>query len=483
MDITHATLKELSTQLQSGALTSEQIVTVFLKQIETHNTELKALLGVAEDALDQAKTIDARRKAGESLHPLAGIPIVLKDNILVKGWKATAGSKMLENYHASYDATVVTRLRQAGMILLGRANMDEFAMGSSTENSFFGPTKNPWDTRKVSGGSSGGSIVSVAAGFAPVALGSDTGGSVRQPASLCGIVGLKPTYGRVSRFGLMALGSSLDQISVATKTVEDAAMLLQVIEGEDKKDATTSVLEETTIPALLEPSVKGLRLGVPKEYFVEGMDSEVKSCVEEAIEQLKIAGAEIVEVSLPHTPYAIATYYLIQMSEASSNLGRYDGVRYGYSSQAGTLKQSYEQTRETGFGAEVKRRILLGTFALSAGYYDAYYKKASQVRTLIKQDFDQAFTQVDALLTPTSPSVAWNLGEKFEDPLAMYLSDIYTVSVNLATVPALSLPCGFAHDLPVGLQVIARPFDEQMLYRVGMTYQTMTDWHTKTSFV
>src|SRR3989339_1039147 len=398
MDITHATLKELSTQLQSGALTSEQIVTVFLKQIETHNTELKALLGVAEDALDQAKTIDARRKAGESLHPLAGIPIVLKDNILVKGWKATAGSKMLENYHASYDATVVTRLRQAGMILLGRANMDEFAMGSSTENSFFGPTKNPWDTRKVSGGSSGGSIVSVAAGFAPVALGSDTGGSVRQPASLCGIVGLKPTYGRVSRFGLMALGSSLDQISVATKTVEDAAMLLQVIEGEDKKDATTSVLEETTIPALLEPSVKGLRLGVPKEYFVEGMDSEVKSCVEEAIEQLKIAGAEIVEVSLPHTPYAIATYYLIQMSEASSNLGRYDGVRYGYSSQAGTLKQSYEQTRETGFGAEVKRRILLGTFALSAGYYDAYYKKASQVRTLIKQDFDQAFTQVDALL-------------------------------------------------------------------------------------
>ena len=480
MDMTTVTVKELSQKLSSGEWTSEQVVSAYLKQIEMQNSELNALLGVADDGIEQAKAIDDRRAKGESLHPLAGIPIVVKDNILVKGWSATAGSRMLENYKASYDATVIDRLRKAGMILLGRANMDEFAMGSSTENSHFGPSKNPWDITKVPGGSSGGSIVSVASGMAPVALGSDTGGSVRQPASLCGIVGLKPTYGRVSRYGLMALGSSLDQISVAAKTMEDAAMVMQVIEGEDVKDATTSQLEETTIPELMETSVKGLKFGVPKEYFIEGMDPEVRKRVEEAIEELKIAGAEIVEISLPHTSYAIAAYYLIQTSEANSNLGRYDGIRYGYSSQAETLVQSYERTREEGFGDETKRRIILGTFALSAGYYDAYYKKASQVRTLIKQDFDEAFKKVDAIVTPTSPSVAWNLGEKFADPLSMYLSDIYTVSVNLATVPAVSLPCGFAQDLPVGLQVIARPFDEQMLYRIGMTYQTLTDWHTRT---
>ena len=475
------TLCEISEALETKKISSEELVTESLRVIEEKNPNLQAFVEVFDDALVQAKEIDRRRAQGEALHPLAGIPIALKDNILVQGKIASAGSHMLQNYRAPYDATVTSRLKEAGLVIVGRTNMDEFAMGSSTENSHYGPTKNPWDDTRVPGGSSGGSAVAVASGMVPLALGSDTGGSVRQPASLCGISGLKPTYGRVSRRGLIALASSLDQISPCARSVEDLAWLMQVIEGQDPLDATTTVLESTSVPSLIPQNVKGFRLGVPKEYFVEGMDGEVKQKVMEAITKLEQAGAEILEVSLPHTPYALAAYYLIMPAEASSNLGRYDGLRYGYASQDQTLVGSYEQSRSEGFGAEAKRRIMLGTFALSAGYYDAYYKKATQVRAKITQDFDKVWERVDAVVCPTSPCVAWKLGEKMEDPLAMYLSDIYTLSANLATIPALSVPCGFAHDLPVGLQFMTRKFNEDFLYRLGMTYQSLTDWHTQIS--
>jgi len=474
------TIQELSASLEAKEVSSEDLVKASLKMIEEKNSTLHAFLEVFDDALAQAKEIDRRRAQGEALHPLAGIPIALKDNILVQGKMASAGSHMLENYRASYDATVTRRLKESGLVIMGRTNMDEFAMGSSTENSHYGPTKNPWDDTRVPGGSSGGSAAAVASGMVPLALGSDTGGSVRQPASLCGVCGLKPTYGRVSRLGLMALASSLDQIGPFAHRVEDLAWLMQVIEGQDPLDATSSVLEETSVSSLISPDIKGLRLGVPKEYFVDGMDTDVTQKVKEAIAVLERAGAEVSEVSLPHTSYALAAYYLIMPAEASSNLGRYDGLRYGHLLQDGTLIGTYEQSRTEGFGDEVKRRIMLGTFALSAGYYDAYYKKATQVRAKIKQDFDEVFQRVDAIVCPTSPCVAWKLGEKMEDPLAMYLSDIYTLSANLATIPALSIPCGFAHDLPVGLQFMARPFDESTLYRLGMTYQSLTDWHTQT---
>jgi aspartyl-tRNA(Asn)/glutamyl-tRNA(Gln) amidotransferase subunit A len=473
------TMRELAVALEAKEVSSEELVTQSLRTIEEKDGELHAFLEVFEDALAQAKEVDHRRAQGESLHPLAGIPMALKDNILVQGKIASAGSHMLENYRAAYDATGVERLKQASLVIVGRTNMDEFAMGSSTENSHFGPTKNPWDKARVPGGSSGGSAVAVASGMVPLALGSDTGGSVRQPAALCGVSGLKPTYGRVSRRGLIALASSLDQISPFARSVEDLVWLMQVIEGKDPLDATTSDLESISIPSLVPQDIKGLRLGVPKEYFVKGMDEEVKQRVMEAIVVLERAGAEIAEVSLPHTSYALSAYYLIMPAEASSNLGRYDGLRYGYASQGNTLAETYERSRSEGFGQEVKRRIMLGTFALSAGYYDAYYKKATQVRGLIRQDFEEVFQRVDAVVCPTSPCVAWKLGEKMEDPLAMYLSDIYTLSANLAAIPALSVPCGFAHDLPVGLQLMARPFGEDMLYRLGMTYQSLTDWHTR----
>jgi aspartyl-tRNA(Asn)/glutamyl-tRNA(Gln) amidotransferase subunit A len=357
--------------------------------------------------------------------------------------------------------------------------MDDAAMGSSTETSHWGPTKNPWDTTKVPGGSSGGSAAAVAAGFVPAALGSDTGGSVRQPASLCGVVGLKPTYGRVSRYGLIALASSLDQIGPFAHTVEDVALMLQVIEGKDPRDATSVDLTQTTIPELIEKDVSGLKLGLPKEYFLEGMDPQVKKTVLEAVDRLADAGAQIEEISLPHAPYALAAYYIIQPAEASSNLGRFDGLRYGYHSSGENLKETYERTRGEGFGREVKRRIMLGSYTLSAGYYDAYYRKALKVRSLIKKDFDDALKIVDAIVTPTSPSVAWGLGEKFNDPLTMYLSDIYTITANLATIPAMSIPCGFVGDLPVGLQIMGKPFDEYTLFRIGATYQSLTDWHTR----
>ncbi len=465
------TIRELSEALQDGTLTSEELVRTCLKKIEAENDALNAFVWVSKTAVEEAQEVDRRRAAGESLGVLAGIPIAIKDNILVEGWEITAGSQMLEGYQATYDATVVKRLKAAGMILIGRTNMDEFAMGSSTETSHYGATKNPHDRTKVPGGSSGGSAVVVAAGFVPCALGSDTGGSVRQPAALCGVVGLKPTYGRVSRFGLIPMASSLDQIGPFTQTVEDAALVMQVLEGKDAHDATSVELSATTVPELIEPDVKGLRIGLPKEYFVDGMDAEIRARIDEAVKKFEAAGAVIKEVSLSHAKYALAAYYIVAPSEITSNLGRFDGLRYGYHSQGTDLLDTYEQTRGEGFGAEVKSRIMLGSYTLSAGYYDAYYKKALQVRSLIKQDFDEAFKEVDVILTPTSPSVAWDLGAKFNDPLTMYLSDIYTITANLATIPAISIPCGTAHELPVGLQLMGKAFDEHTLYRAGMWFE------------
>lgn len=474
------TIKEAREKMEAGELTSEALVKSYLDRIESDNEELHALLSFSDQALAQAREIDARRAAGEPLGSLAGIPVVLKDNLLVEDWEVTSGSQVLEGHKGAYNATVVERLRAADAVLLGRANMDEFAMGSSNESSHYGPTKNPWDKTKVPGGSSGGSAAAVAAGFTPVALGSDTGGSIRQPASLCGVVGLKPTYGRVSRYGLMAMASSLDQIGPLTRTVEDAATVLEVVEGRDEHDATSVELSNTTVPELLEKDLTGMTLGLPKEYFIEGMDPEVKKAVMEAVAELERAGAKIVDVSLPHAEYALAAYYIIMPAEASSNLGRFDGLRYGYHSSGKDLQDTYSRSRGEGFGPEVKRRIMLGSYTLSAGYYDAYYRKALKVRSLIKKDFDEALKTVDAIVTPTSPSVAWGIGEKFNDPLTMYLSDIYTISANLATVPALSIPCGFSDGLPIGLQIMGKPFDEHTLLRIGAAYQEKTDWHLRT---
>ncbi len=465
------TIRELAKQLQNKTLTSEELVRSCLKKIEDENDALNAFIWVSPTVIDEAKEIDRRRNAGEELGVLAGIPIAVKDNILVQGWEITAGSQILENHHAAYDATVIERLKKAGAILIGRTNMDEFAMGSSTETSHYGPTKNPHDRTKVPGGSSGGSAVAVAAGFVPCALGSDTGGSVRQPASLCGVVGLKPTYGRVSRYGLIPMASSLDQIGPFTNTVDDAALVMEILEGKDENDATSIELSSTTVPEIIEPDVNGLRIGLPKEYFVEGMDEEIRARIDEAVKKFEAAGAIVKEVSLPHAQHALAAYYIVAPSEITSNLGRFDGLRYGYHSQGKDLLDTYERTRGEGFGAEVKRRIMLGSYTLSAGYYDAYYKKALQLRTLIKQDFDEALKEVDVILTPTSPSVAWDLGAKFDNPLTMYLSDIYTITANLAAIPAISIPCGTAHGLPVGMQLMGKAFDEHMLYRAGMWFE------------
>lgn len=468
------TIRELSNELKNKTLTSEALVRSCLKKIEDENEALNAFIWVSPTALDEAKAIDARRAAGEELGVLAGIPIAVKDNILVQGWEVTAGSQMLEGHMSAYNATVIERLKKAGAILIGRTNMDEFAMGSSTETSHYGPTKNPHDRSKIPGGTSGGSAAAVAAGFVPCALGSDTGGSVRQPASLCGVVGLKPTYGRVSRYGLIADVSSFDQIGPLANTVDDCALIMEVMEGKDPKDATSIDLASTTVPELIEPDVNGLRIGLPKEYFVEGMDEEIRARIDEAVKKFEAAGAIVKEVSLPHANQALAAYYILQPAEVSSNLGRFDGLRYGYHSQGNNLMDTYERTRGEGFGAEVKRRIMLGSYVLSAGYFDAYYRKAAQLRTLIKQDFDEAFKEVDVILTPTSPSVAWNLGAKFDDPLTMYLSDIYTITANLAAIPAISIPCGTAHGLPVGLQLMGRAFDEHTLYRTGMWFERNT---------
>jgi aspartyl-tRNA(Asn)/glutamyl-tRNA(Gln) amidotransferase subunit A len=471
METSFLTIKEIKNLLAEKKVTVEEVVGKTLERIKKYDHEIGAFLSVIGSPPPYSPTASFEK-------PLAGIPLAVKNNILVQGRKTTAGSKMLENYEAVYDATVIKRLHAAGAILIGETNMDEFAMGSSTETSAFFPTKNPWNTKKVPGGSSGGTAAAVAAGFVPAALGTDTGGSVRQPAALCGVVGLKPTYGRVSRYGMIAMASSLDQISPCARTVEEVAEIFSIITGPDDKDATT-VEAEAVVPELIPGEVKGLRIGLPKEYFIEGMDPEVKKAVLEAVEVLKTNGAEIQEVSLPHTEYALAVYYLIMPCEVSSNLARMDGIRFGHSVEAKNLLATYLKARGEAFGPEVKRRVMLGSFALSKGYADAYYKKTLRVRELIRRDFEAVFKEVDLIATPTSPTVAWNLGEKFNDPLAMYLSDIYTVSANLAGIPALSLPCGFSEGLPIGLQFMAKPFDETCLFRAGKFYQSVTAWHKK----
>ncbi|HTG15827.1 MAG TPA: Asp-tRNA(Asn)/Glu-tRNA(Gln) amidotransferase subunit GatA [Blastocatellia bacterium] len=434
-------------------------------------SELNAFITTtAESALADAERIDRIAEKGEPLPKLAGAILAIKDNMVIRGVRTTAGSRILFNYKPPYTATVVERLQAAGAIVVGKTNLDEFAMGSSTENSAYGPVKNPWDMTRVPGGSSGGSAVAVAAGMAIGALGSDTGGSIRQPASLCGVVGLKPTYGRVSRYGLIAFGSSLDQIGPLANSVQDAAAILNVIAGRDPNDSTSSDIEVDDYSSAIEGDVRGLRVGVPREYYGEGLDPEVKATIEAAIKKFEELGAKIVDVSLPHTEYAVPVYYLIATAEASSNLARYDGVRYGFRAEgeAGNLKEMYSRTRDQGFGAEVKRRIMLGTYALSAGYSDAYYGKAQKVRSLIERDFRNAFTSCDVIATPTAPTPAFKLGEKTDNPLEMYLSDIYTITANLAGVPGISLPCGLSSKgLPIGIQLIGRQFEEATLLRAA----------------
>jgi aspartyl-tRNA(Asn)/glutamyl-tRNA(Gln) amidotransferase subunit A len=477
------TIHALHEQLISGALSASALTEAVLTRLQALEGSMHAYITVTADlARQQAAAADAALARGEVRSPLQGMPLAIKDNICTRGVRTTCASHMLEHFVPPYDATVVQRLQHAGAVMVGKANMDEFAMGSSTENSYFGPTHNPWGNLEyVPGGSSGGSAAAVAADMCIAALGADTGGSIRQPAAMTGVVGLKPTYGRVSRYGLVAFASSLEQIGPITKDVRDAALLLQVIAGHDPCDSTSGDLPVPDYSQALVRGVQGLRLGVPREYFVDGMDSEVESAVRTGIETLRGLGAKVVEVSLPHTPYAVATYYVLATAEASSNLARYDGVRYGLRTAHPTnLLDMYMRTRAEGFGAEVKRRIMLGTYALSAGYYDAYYRKAQQLRTLFRQDFRQAFTQCEALLTPVSPVPAFRLGERLDDPLQMYLADIFTIPVNLAGLPAISIPCGFTQsELPLGLQIMAAPFREDTVLQVAAAFEAATDFHTR----
>lgn len=479
MELYSLTLAQASKGLDKKEFKPSELFEACLERAKKLQKSLNAFITLTEEeGKKMAKEADERVKSEGRKNPLDGIPIAIKDNVAISGVKTTAGSKILEDYVAPYDATVTEKFKSAGAVLLGRTNMDEFAMGSSTESSFFGPTRNPWNLATIPGGSSGGSAVAVAADLTIAALGSDTGGSIRQPAALCGIVGLKPTYGRVSRYGLLAMASSLDQIGPMTKTVADARIIYETIRGRDPMDSTTVDVSEPERKNFKKDSLRGIKLGVPKEYFIEGMDPEVEKVVRVAIKKCEELGAEIREVTLPTSPYGLAVYYILMPAEVSANLSRYDGIRFGYSAKdAKNLLDVYLKSREEGFGSEVRRRIMMGAYVLSAGYYDAYYKKAQKVRTLVKRDFLKTFTDVDAILTPTSPSVAWKLGEKSEDPLSMYLADIYTVSVNVSGVPAISVPCGFAHNLPVGLQIIGKHFDEETLFHISETYENATEWH------
>jgi len=482
MELYQLTIHELQGMLKKGETTAQDVTESVLNRIKTVDGKVSAYITVTEEvAIGQAKEADRRIKAGGASSPLLGIPIAVKDNMCTDGIKTTCASKILANFRPPYDATVVERLKQAGYVLCGKPNMDEFAMGSSTENSGFFVTKNPWDLSRIPGGSSGGSAAAVAADECIASLGSDTGGSIRQPAACCGVVGLKPTYGRVSRYGLVAFASSLDQIGPITKDVTDTAILMNVISGHDPKDSTSANIPAPDFTRSLKKNVKGMKIGMPKEYFIEGMDREVERAVKDAVKTLEGLGATVVEVSLPHTSYAVATYYILATSEASSNLARYDGVKYGFRAQgAKDLLDTYLQTRSQGFGPEVKRRIMLGTYALSAGYYDAYYKKGQQVRTLIKRDFDDSFKTVDVIATPTAPTAAFKIGEKSADPLQMYLSDIFTISVNLAGIPAIAIPCGFtSENLPVGLQLLGRHFDEESIIHAAYAYEQATEWHRR----
>jgi len=474
------TIHEASRLLKSKQLSSVELTKAYLERIRQVEPKVHALVTVTDDlALKQAEKADKLMAAGDT-NPLTGVPIIIKDNMCTRGIRTTCSSKMLENFIPPYDATVVEKVNAHNMVPVGKSNMDEFAMGSSTENSALFITHNPWDLSRVPGGSSGGSAVAVAAGETVCALGSDTGGSIRQPAGFCSVVGLKPTYGRVSRYGLVAFASSLDQIGPLTQDVTDCALLLNAIAGDDSRDSTSVPQPVPDYTRCLTDDLKGLRLGVPKEYFVEGMQTEVATAMQAAISKLEELGAEVDrEVSLPHTPHALAVYYIIAPSEASANLARYDGVKYGFSAQADSMWEALEKTREYGFGPEVKRRIMLGTYALSAGYYDAWYLKAQKVRTLIRREFDQAFAKYDALITPTSPTVPFKIGEKVDDPLQMYLSDVCTLPINIAGVPGISIPAGFADGLPIGMQIIGKPFGEETLLRVAYAYEQATEWHKR----
>ncbi|MCP3983708.1 MAG: Asp-tRNA(Asn)/Glu-tRNA(Gln) amidotransferase subunit GatA [bacterium] len=473
-------VSELRSALDSGETSSRELIQRALERAAGVGERLSAFVGLQnEQALSAADAADARRAAGEVRSPLDGLPLAIKDNIVQQGEPAGCASRILEGYVSPFDSTAVAKLRGAGAVVIGRANMDEFAMGSSTENSAHGPSRNPWDPERSPGGSSGGSTAAVAADIVPLALGSDTGGSIRQPAAFCGVVGMKPTYGRVSRWGLVAFASSLDQIGPLGHSAADCAVLLDAISGHDPADSTSLPEPALTTASALTGDVSGLVIGLPREYFeTEGADPAVLELVRAAAARLEAEGAKLVEVDLPHSRYAVAAYYLIATAEASSNLARFDGVRYGRRAEgAASLTDLYERSRSEGFGSEVKRRILLGTYVLSAGYYDAYYRKAQKIRTLLRRDFEAAFAGCDVLLTPTTPETAFRLGEKTEDPLTMYLSDIYTVSANLAGLPGVSLPCGLAEGLPVGLQVLGPPMEDATVLRVADAYQRLTDHH------
>jgi aspartyl-tRNA(Asn)/glutamyl-tRNA(Gln) amidotransferase subunit A len=480
LELHELTIAEAASLLRERKISSVDLTKAILSRIEAVDSQVKAYLTLIPDmALEQAARSDAKLAAGEG-GPIEGVPLAIKDVIVVKDVRNTCGSKILENYISPFDATVVSRLRDAGAVFVGKPNTDEFAMGSSTENSAYFTTHNPWDLERVPGGSSGGATAAVTAGEALGSLGSDTGGSIRQPAAFCNLVGTKPTYGRVSRYGLVAFASSLDQIGPFTRTVEDNAILLKIISGVDPNDSTSVNVPVPDYPAQLNRDMRGIRAAVPREYFVEGMEPGVEKVVREAIRQLESLGVQLDEVSLPHTKYALPTYYLIAPAEASANLARYDGVKYGYSApDANSIWDAYMKTRGRGFGPEVKRRIMLGTYALSAGYYDAYYLKAQKVRTLIKQDFDKVFEKFDVVLTPTTPTVPFKIGERVSDPLQMYLSDMFTVPVNMAGIPGLSVPCGFVDGLPVGLQIITNAFEETAMLQVAHAYEQSTDWYKR----
>jgi len=472
------TIHEAHRLLTTRQLSSLELTRTFLERIEEVEPKVHALVTVtADQALEQAQKADQRIAAGDAT-PLTGIPVVIKDNMCTRGVLTSCSSKMLQNFVPPYDAAVVERLKDSGAVVVGKANMDEFAMGSSTENSALFATRNPWQLECVPGGSSGGSAASVVAGETVYALGSDTGGSIRQPAGFCSVVGLKPTYGRVSRYGLVAFASSLDQIGPLTQDVTDCALVLNAIAGYDNRDSTSVPLPVPDYTRCLTGDLNGLTIGVPEEYFVEGMQPEVAGAIKKAVSQMEKLGARVDwEVSLPHTPHALAVYYIIAPSEASANLARYDGVKYGFSYRAGNMWESMEKTREHGFGPEVKRRIMLGTYALSAGYYDAYYLKAQKVRTLIRREFDRAFEKYDVLVTPTSPSVPFRIGEKVDDPLQMYLSDVCTLPINIAGLPGMSLPAGFADGLPIGMQIIGKPFGEETMLKVAYAYEQSAGWY------
>ena len=475
------TIHEAQRLLKAKQLSSVELTKACLERIHQVEPKVRALVTITDElALKQAEKADKLLADGDT-NPLTGIPVLIKDNICTKGIPTTCSSRMLENFVPPYDATVVEKLNDCGVVIIGKSNMDEFAMGSSTENSALFTTHNPWDLSRVPGGSSGGSAVAVATGEVTCALGSDTGGSIRQPAGFCSVTGLKPTYGRVSRYGLVAFASSLDQIGPVTQDVTDCALVLNAIAGYDARDSTSVPYPTPDYTQCLTTNLNGLRIGIPKEYFVEGMQAEVETATRAAISKLEELGARVEwEVSLPHTPHALAVYYIIAPSEASANLARYDGVKYGFSYQdTDNMWEALEKTRQYGFGAEVKRRIMLGTYALSAGYYDAWYLKAQKVRTLIRQEFDQSFERFDALVTPTSPTVPFKIGEKVDDPLQMYLSDVCTLPINIAGLPAISIPAGFADGLPIGLQIISKPFNEETILKIAYAYQQATDWHKR----